>query len=59
LLLDPAGELCRSFGVGVTNLLVVRLAHRVTIVIGKDGRIRKSLRGVKPRDHAAEVLALL
>jgi len=33
--------------------------HRVTFLIGPDGRIRKIWRKVKPAEHAAEILAML
>ena len=57
LLVDQDGSLCRLYDVSVTNLLVVRLADRVTYIIGKDGRIKEAYAGVKPQGHAAEVLA--
>lgn len=41
----------------VRNLLVAKLADRVTYLIGKDGRIRKAFADVRPADHASEVLA--
>lgn len=59
LLVDRDGAICRLYDVPVTNLLVVRLADRMTYVIGKDGRIRQAWSGVKPQGHAAEVLASL
>jgi peroxiredoxin Q/BCP len=59
ILLDPELDLCRSFDVKVTNLLVVRLAARVTYLIGKDGRILEAFDHVDPRDHASEVLSRL
>jgi thioredoxin-dependent peroxiredoxin len=33
--------------------------HRVTFLIGTDGRIKKIWPKVKPEEHAAEVLAAL
>ena len=57
LLVDPGGALCRLYDVKVTNLLVVRLAERVTYLIGRDGRIRKAFAKVVPEGHAGEVLS--
>jgi peroxiredoxin Q/BCP len=55
LLADPTGALCRLYDVRVKNLWIVKLAERVTYVIGRDGRIRKVFRKVDPRNHAREV----
>lgn len=59
LLIDTDGRLCRLYDVKVTNLLLVKLAARVTYLIGKDGVIQKTFKNVTPRGHAAEVLAIL
>lgn len=59
LLADPDGALCRLYRVPVWNLLVARLARRVTYVIGRDGRILEAFSKVRPSGHAAEVLAHL
>jgi peroxiredoxin len=47
------------YDVRITNLLVVKLAARVTYLIGKDGRILNAYEKVKPMGHAAEVLCSL
>lgn len=57
LLVDPDGALCRLYEVRVTNLFVVKLAARVTYLIGKDGVIQAAYEEVNPRGHAAEVLS--
>jgi len=59
LLADPDGALCRLYDVKVLNLWIVKLAERVTYLIGRDGRIRKAFRKVQPRAHAAEVASFL
>jgi peroxiredoxin Q/BCP len=59
LLIDTDGRLCRLYDVKVANLLVVKLAARVTYLIGKDGIIQKAFESVNPRGHAAEVLAFI
>jgi thioredoxin-dependent peroxiredoxin len=56
LLVDPDLALARLYDVNVTNLLVVKLARRVTYLIGKDGIILKAYKRVRPREHAAEIL---
>jgi peroxiredoxin Q/BCP len=56
LLVDPNQEICRLYDVRVRNLVVVRLAERVTYVIGRDGKILKALADVVPEGPAAEVL---
>jgi peroxiredoxin Q/BCP len=57
LLADPEGRLCRLYDVHITNLLVMKLAARVTYIIGRDGVVQRAFENVKPRDHASEVLA--
>jgi len=37
--------------------LTLGLAHRVTYLIGKDGRIKRVWEKVAPVGHAAEILA--
>ena len=59
LLVDPDASLCRLYDVHVTNLLLVKLADRVTYVIGKDGRILKAFSKTNPEDHASKALACL
>ena len=56
LLVDPDQELCRLYDVRVRNLVVVRLAERVTYVIGRDGKILKAFAEVAPEGHASDVL---
>jgi len=59
LLPDPDFELCRLYGVKVTNLLVFKLVERVTFVVGKDGLITEIVRDTKPGGHASEALRWL
>jgi thioredoxin-dependent peroxiredoxin len=59
LLVDVDGSLCRLYEVPVTNLLLVKLAARVSYLIGKNGRILRTFDKVDPRGHAAEVLAAI
>ncbi len=56
LLVDQETRLSRLYDVKVTNLLIVKLVERVTYVIGKDGRIQRAFKSVKPQGHAAQVL---
>jgi len=53
LLPDDQGELAGKYHVPLT----MGLAHRVTYLIGKDGRIRRVWAKVAPAGHAAEILA--
>lgn len=59
LLPDPAFELCRLYGVKVTNLLLFKLVERITYVIGKDGRIAQVVRETRPSGHAPSALRWL
>jgi peroxiredoxin Q/BCP len=59
ILVDDELRLCRMYDVRVTNLLVVRLAARVTYLIGKNGLILRAYEKVTPKGHAAEVLCSL
>ena len=59
LLVDPDMKIARMYDVNVTNLLVVKIAERVTYLIGKDGIIQKAFEKVRPQGHAAEVLMCL
>jgi peroxiredoxin Q/BCP len=59
LLPDPEFELCRLYGVKVTNLLVFKLVERITFVIGKDGRITQMVRDTRPGEHASAALCWL
>src|SRR5216684_8272707 len=51
LLADTEGELARAFGV-----LNGKMARRVTIVFGEDGRVARTFEDVAPRGHAQQVL---
>lgn len=53
LLPDHQGELAGKYHVPLT----LGLAHRVTYLIGKDGRIKRVWEKVTPVGHAAEILA--
>lgn len=60
LVADPGMEIVRKFGVWGEKRFMGRKyegTHRVTFLIGRDGRIRKIWPKVKPEEHAAEVLA--
>jgi thioredoxin-dependent peroxiredoxin len=59
LLPDSEFELCRLYGVKVTNLLVFKLVERITYVIGKDGRIVQVVRDTRPSEHASSALRWL
>ena len=59
LLVDPDMKIARMYDVSVTNLLVVKIAERVTYLIGKDGIIQKAFEKVRPQGHATEVLSCL
>jgi peroxiredoxin Q/BCP len=59
LLPDPDFELCRLYGVKVTNLLLFKLVERITYVIGKEGRIVQVVRDTRPGRHASSALCWL
>ncbi len=62
LLADEDRRIVRAYGVWGPKKFMGRTfdgTHRVTFLIGPDGRIRKIWTGVKPDRHAAEVLAAL
>lgn len=62
LLADPDRRIVRAYGVWGAKTFLGRKfqgTHRVTFLIGPDGRIRKIWPRVKPDHHAAEVLAAL
>jgi peroxiredoxin Q/BCP len=54
LAIDADKSLAKAFGVG---LIGPGLHSRQTFLIGKDGKLKKVWRDVKPKDHADEVLA--
>jgi thioredoxin-dependent peroxiredoxin len=62
LLADPDKKIVQAYGVWGPKTFMGRKyegTHRVTFLIGPDGRIRKIWPKVKPESHAAEVLAEL
>lgn len=62
LLADEDKQIVDAYGVWGEKTFMGRLyqgIHRVTFLIGGDGRIRKIWPKVKPEEHAAEVLAAL
>lgn len=62
LLADEDKRILEAYGVWGEKIFLGRRyqgIHRVTFLIGSDGRIRKIWPKVKPQEHAAEVLAAL
>ena len=62
LLSDEDHKIAEAYGVWGEKKFMGRTymgMHRMTFLIGKDGRIKKIWREVKPDEHAAEVLAAL
>jgi peroxiredoxin Q/BCP len=62
LLADPDRKLVEAYGAWGEKVFMGRRflgTHRVTFLIGGDGRIRKIWTRVKPEAHAADVLAAL
>jgi len=62
LLADEAREIVTAYGVWGQKTFMGRKylgVHRVTFLIGPDGRIKKIWPKVKPEEHAAEVLAAI
>jgi thioredoxin-dependent peroxiredoxin len=62
LLADPERRIVREYGVWGPKTFMGRIfegTHRVTFLIGPDGRIKKIWPKVKPEEHADEVLAAL
>lgn len=62
LLSDPDHNIVAAYGVWGEKQFMGRKyqgTHRVTFLIGPDGKIRKIWPQVKPEEHAAEVLAAL
>ncbi|HEY9171750.1 MAG TPA: thioredoxin-dependent thiol peroxidase [Verrucomicrobiae bacterium] len=62
LLADENREVVQAYGVWGEKVFMGRKylgTHRVTFLIGPDGRIKKIWPQVKPDGHAAEVLAAL
>jgi peroxiredoxin Q/BCP len=62
LLADEDKKLVRTYGVWGQKSFMGRKymgTHRITFLIGPDGRIKKLWPKVKPEEHAGEVLAAL
>ena len=62
LVVDEEKKIVQAYGVWGEKTFMGRKfkgTHRVTFLIGPDGRIRKIWPKVKPEGHAAEVLAAL
>ncbi len=62
LLADEAKQIVQAYGVWGQKSFMGRKylgIHRVTFLIGPDGRIKKIWPAVKPEEHAQEVLACL
>jgi len=62
LLADEDKQIVEAYGVWGEKVFMGRKyqgTHRVTFLIGADGRIKKIWPQVKPEEHAAEVLAAL
>ena len=62
LVADPDKRIVEAYGVWGEKTFMGRKymgTHRVTFLIGPDGRIKRIWPKVKPEEHAAEVLAAL
>jgi thioredoxin-dependent peroxiredoxin len=62
LLADPEKRIVEAYGVWGPKTFMGRIfegTHRVTFLVGPDGRIKKIWPKVKPDEHADEVLAAL
>lgn len=62
LLADPEKKIVQDYGVWGEKTFMGRKymgTHRVTFLIGPDGRIKKIWPKVKPEEHAEEVLAAI
>lgn len=59
LLADPDHNVIDAYGVPITNLGVVRFAHRDTYLISPAGKVAKVWTGVNPSRHSQDVLAEL
>ena len=59
LLADPDHKVIDSYGVHVTNLGLMKLAHRDTYLISPAGKVAKVWTGVNPSTHSEDVLAVL
>jgi len=56
LLADPEGDLIKAYGV---KMPLLKMAHRVTFIIDKQGVIRFKVNNVDTGKHDQQVLALL
>jgi peroxiredoxin Q/BCP len=62
LLVDEDKQIVTAYGVWGEKKFMGRKyqgTHRVTFLIGPDGRIKRIWPGVKPDEHAAEVLSAI
>lgn len=59
LLVDSDKKIAQAYGVQAMQMNGQEYATRDTIVIGKDGKVKKILRKVDPKSHAAELLGIL
>jgi len=59
LLVDSDKKIAEAYGVQAMQMNGQEYAARDTIVIGKDGKVKKVLRKVDPKSHAAELLGIL
>jgi thioredoxin-dependent peroxiredoxin len=62
LIADPEKTIVQAYGVWGQKSFMGRKymgTHRVTVLVGTDGRIKRIWPKVKPEEHAAEVLAAL
>lgn len=59
LLADPDHKVIDSYGVHITNLGLMKFAHRDTYLISPAGKVAKVWTGVSPSTHSEDVLATL
>jgi len=52
---DSRGSVCKSLGV-LRSLGPLRYAKRVTLVVDREGRIARVIKGVRPEEHAYKAL---
>lgn len=58
ILSDSDYEVCKRYGT-LSSFMGLKFAHRTTLIIDRDGVIRKVFPKVKPKDHAREVARVL
>jgi len=56
LLADTGGAVAESYG-ALRDLMVMKMARRVTFIVGPTGRVAQRYLDVDPKAHAAEVVA--